>query len=386
MGSDKASDIVSEVDGVEILFTPFDLPGQRVVHGNVFPLALQVSKISGDEKVTIEETTKAIRDISERGIITELTNKHGAVIFRQPDPSAKAFSQLVHAAEEGRGHKPYDQVGLAGNRTIHDKEVFSASEAPQDHWIYHHNEYSRYTKFPSNIHFFCSQAADEGGESPIAHSAEFFDKVNEEMPEFVKEVSKRGIISPDSYRAPTPGAKDFGFTWAGPLSFGHEIQPGDDMETMKKKAEKQAARLTDDISWGEDNTLYLNQHVPVIRRHPATKKPIFFSSIPGRYGNAHDAGATDPPYTSGKSFAGLGMVAFPPETYGDGEVIPKKYRQRVWEISKEIQVLVSAKPGDFFIVDNYQVSHGRAPWTKGTRKILVSMWDTDIPAEQILAY
>jgi alpha-ketoglutarate-dependent taurine dioxygenase len=384
MGSGKATDIISEVDGVEVLFTPIDLPGQRVVHGNVFPLTLQVSKISGNEEISVEEASKAVRDIAERGIITDLTNRHGAVIFRQPHSSARAFSQLVHAAEEGRGHKPYDQVGLAGNRTVHDKEVFSASEAPQNVWIYHHNEYSRYTKFPSNIHFFCSQAAEEGGESPIAHSAEFFDRINEEMPEFVKEVSEKGIISPDNYKAPAKGAKDFGFTWAGPLSFGHEIQPDDDLATMKKKAEKQAARLTSHISWGDDNTLQLKQYVPAIRRHPATKKPVFFNSIAGRYGNAVNAGATDPPYKG--NFASLGMVSFPPETYGDGSIIPKKYLQRIFEISQEIQVLVAAQPGDFFIVDNYQVSHARAPWTKGTRKILVSMWDTDIPAEQILAF
>jgi alpha-ketoglutarate-dependent taurine dioxygenase len=58
----------------------------------------------------------------------------------------------------------------------------------------------------------------------------------------------------------------------------------------------------------------------------------------------------------------------------------------MWEISNEIQVCVKTQPGDIALVDNYQVSHARAPWTKGDRKILVSMWDTQDPKEKILDY
>ncbi|MCJ1301646.1 hypothetical protein MMC08_004447 [Hypocenomyce scalaris] len=372
--------IISEVDGVKVVFQAFDLPNSRIVHGNVFPLALNVSKVSGAQ-VTVDEQANALRDLSRRGITTDLMNKHGALIIRGArDPSARAFSVLVHAAEEGRDHKPYDQLGLAGSRTVHDKEVFSASESPQHLWIHQHNEYSRYTRFPSNIHFFCSEAADEGGESPFAHSAEFFERVNEEMPEFVEEANKKGLISPDVYRAPGKEAKNFIFTWAGPLAFGRDIKPGDDMETKKAKAEKQAARLTPHFWWLDDDQLEVHQEVPAMRRHPATGKPVWFNSLAGRYGTAWDRGATDPPYL------GDDGMAFPPATYRDGSAIPKKYLHRNWEISKEIQVLVKAQPGDLALVDNYQVAHGRAPWTKGNRKILVSMWDTDNPEEKIRDY
>ncbi|KAI9743690.1 MAG: hypothetical protein M1818_003006 [Claussenomyces sp. TS43310] len=372
--------IYSEVDGVKVAFKPAALPGARVVHGNVFPLALLMSKPDGS-KLTLDEGAAAIRDLSEKGITTKLLNTYGAVILRGVrEPSAHAFSVLVHAAEEGRGNKPYDQIGLAGSRTVHDKEVFSASEAPPHLWIYQHNEYSRYTKFPSNIHFFCHVAAVEGGESPFAHSAELYDRIKEEMPEFLEEVTEKGLNSPDVYRPPGKEAKNFSFTWAGPLAFGRDIKEDDDMATKKAKAEVQAARLTPHFWWKDGDQLEVHQHVPAVRRHPATGKPVWFNSLAGRYGTALDRGATDPPYV------GDDGMAFPPATYTDGTPIQKKNLHRTWELSNEIAVLVKTEPGDLALVDNYQVSHGRAPWLKGERKILVSMWDTDRPEEKIAAY
>ena len=152
------------------------------------------------------------------------------------------------------------------------------------------------------------------------------------------------------------------------------------MATKKAKAEIQAARLTPHFWWRENEQLEVHQHVPAVRRSPGTGRPVWFNSLAGRYGTAFDRGATDPPYKGDD-----GMV-FLPATYTDGEAIPKKYLHRTWELSKEVQVVVKTQPGDLALVDNFQVSHGRAPWLKGERKILVSMWDTDKPEERVLDY
>ncbi|MCJ1302223.1 hypothetical protein MMC08_005026 [Hypocenomyce scalaris] len=381
----QQDDIVSIVKGVKVVFQKFDIPGSRIIHGNVFPLALEVSKESG-EQVSVDEATKAITDISGRGIITDLLTKHGGIILRGPrNADPHTFSRLVHAAEEPRGHKPYYQVGLAGKRIVHDKEVFSASEAPQNLWIHQHNEFSRFSKFPTNIHFFCNEAADDGGESPFAHSTELYERINAEMPEFIEEIQAKGIISPDTFSAPRNDDPDYSFTWAGPLSFGHEIKPEDDLTTKKKKAEKQVQLLSHHFTWTANNDLELLQYVPGVRTHPGTGRPVFFNSIASRYGIALDAGATEPPYEGNKNVSSFGFTRMLPTTYGDGEIIPKKYLHRIWELSQECAVLIKMEPGDLALVDNYQVSHGRAPWTKGSRRILVSMWDTDNPAEMFKA-
>lgn len=189
-------------------------------------------------------------------------------------------------------------------------------------------------------------------------------------------------MSPDVYRAPGKEGKNFIFTWAGPLAFGRDIKPGDSMEAMKGKAEKQAARLTPHFRWLQDDQLEVKQYVPAVRRHPKTQLPVFFNSLAGRYGTAYDRGATDPPY-KGKDDG----MDYPPATYGDGQPIPKEYLHKVWEISQQIHVMIKMEEGDVALVDNYQVSHARAPWTKGDRKVFVSMWDSDQQEEkQFLDY
>lgn len=52
------------------------------------------------------------------------------------------------------------------------------------------------------------------------------------------------------------------FSWEGPDSFGHEIVPGDDLQTKRLKAEKQARRLTEDFRWLPDGSLEISQHLP----------------------------------------------------------------------------------------------------------------------------
>jgi hypothetical protein len=367
----------SEVGGVKITFNPFPVPNSRIVHGNVFPLALNLTKEDGSQP-SLKEAEDALRDLSQKGITTKLLNKHGAVLIRGPrDPSAQAFSRLIHAAEEGRGRIPFEQLGLAGSRTVHDKEVFSASEAPPHLWIYQHTEYSRYTRFPSNIHFFCHEAAEEGGESPLAHVGEVYDRIDKELPEFLEQVQAKGLMSPDIYRPPGMEGKNFIFTWAGPLAFGRYITPGDDMASMKVKAEKEVVKLTPHYWWRDGDELEVHQHVPAVRRHPATGRPVWFNSLGGRYGTAYDRGATDPPYLDAEG------MAFPPSTYGDGQTIPKSYLHRGWKIHEDCRVMIPLQEGDLVLVDNYQVSHGRAPWTKGNRKILVSMWDTVDATERL---
>ena len=44
-------------------------------------------------------------------------------------------------------------------------------------------------------------AEDRGGETPLAHSCEVFDRIQSEMPEFIVELDKRGLAMRQVYRA-----------------------------------------------------------------------------------------------------------------------------------------------------------------------------------------
>ena len=129
-GDTHDDDIRSVVDRTDVTLKRFDVPGARVIDGYTLPWAFEISKSSGGS-VSLDEASKALRDISQRGIITKLLNEHGALLIRgSTESSPKAFSTLVHAAEEARGHSPFEQIGVAIGRTNFAKEVFSAPEEP----------------------------------------------------------------------------------------------------------------------------------------------------------------------------------------------------------------------------------------------------------------
>ena len=64
------------------------------------------------------------------------------------------------------------------------------------------------------------------------------------------------------FRAPGNEGNGNGFNWAGQYSFGQEFLPEDNLETRKRKAEKQVRRLTDTFKWLEDGSLEITQHIP----------------------------------------------------------------------------------------------------------------------------
>jgi hypothetical protein len=41
-----------------------------------------------------------------------------------------------------------------------------------------------------------------GGSSPLAHSGELFDRVNAKMPDFVKDLNTKGLLTVETYHAP----------------------------------------------------------------------------------------------------------------------------------------------------------------------------------------
>ncbi|KAK1625371.1 hypothetical protein BDP81DRAFT_355838 [Colletotrichum phormii] len=352
----------------------FQVPGARTYFGHALPYGLQV-KSNGATSHTppVTESAAALRALGESGKLQDLLEKHGAVLIRGAgNASAETFSQLVGAAEKGRGSYPHVQIGLAGKRTPLADNVWTANEGSPSTRFYQHNEYSRYTRFPSNIHFYCVKKATKGGATPIASSANVFEKVQAEIPELVKEIRKRGLGMKMVFRAPGNEAKVNQFNWAGEHSFGQKLTAEDDEATTKQKVERQVRKLTSDFKWNDDGSLELTQHIPGIRRLPSSGRPIWFNGLVGRHGITRDIGALDPPHI------GRDGMTYLPSVYGDNTEIPQRLLDKLVDVIDEEEISLVLEEGDLLLVDNFQVSHGREPW-EGDRQILVSMWDTSIP-------
>ncbi|WYZ35256.1 hypothetical protein EsH8_I_001532 [Colletotrichum jinshuiense] len=286
-------------------FTTFEVPGAREYFGNALPYGLQVKQTeTTSDDPPVADSVAALRTLGESGKLKELLDRHGAVLVRGVGhPSADTFSKLVAAAEEGRGSHRHVQIGLAGKRTPLADNVWTANEGS-----------------PSTR-----------GATPIANSANVFEKVQAEIPELVEEIHKRGLGMKMIFRAPGNEAKVNQFNWAGEHSFGQELLPGDDEATTRQKVEKQVRKLTSDFKWNEDGSLELTQHIP------------------------------DPPCV-----------------YGDETPIPRRLLDKLIDVIDKEEISLVLEEGDLLLVDNFQVSHGREPW-EGQREILVSMWDAVTP-------
>ncbi|KAJ5921730.1 hypothetical protein N7454_009204 [Penicillium verhagenii] len=308
---------------MSVTFQPFNVPGSRQVYGNAFPYGLRV-QASDDEPTTrpIDDSVASLAELAESGHISELLRKHGAVIISGlGHASGESFAKLINAIERGRGSRPI-----------------------------------------------------RGGETPVAHSALVFEKVNELIPELVRDIHQKGLAMKMVFRAPGNEGKGNEFNWAGKYSFGQEFQPSDDRATQKSKAEIQVQKLTPDFRWDEEDTLELTQYIPGIRRAPASGRPVWFNGLAGRFGMTRDVGALDSPYV------GRDGMSYLPCDYGDGTPIPREYLERLDQVLNDLEVNLALGEGDLLLVDNFQVSHGRKPW-KGERKILVSMWEGAPPIE-----
>ena len=118
------------------------MPGQRVHDGNVFPLVYSLPE--GYPTPDVEASKAYLQSLAGSGELTTLLRRHGAILFRGfGHASAETFSSLVRAAEEGRGSKPFEQIGLAGKRNHLANQVFTANEGPPERRFYQHNEVSR---------------------------------------------------------------------------------------------------------------------------------------------------------------------------------------------------------------------------------------------------
>lgn len=48
-------------------------------------------------------------------------------------------------------------------------------------------------KYPSYLFFYCDIPSAEGGETPLCSSTAAFERINEELPEFVSKLKEKGV-------------------------------------------------------------------------------------------------------------------------------------------------------------------------------------------------
>jgi len=353
-----------------LAFTVFDLPSsnQRVLGqphpaGTVIPLALRPSA-HGNAEIDLDTAVETIKSLqAQGGILTKKLAVHGTLLFRGlPIHNAEEFSKFAHAF----GYKPHEIIGIVVDRPLLAPNVAPANEAPKEVLIYNHNESPQVPHAPEYIFFYSHKAPEIGGETPISSSLELFYRAKEEIPEFISELTEKGILSKVLYKV------DKQYEGGSTLkqAFGKEIQESDDEATRRAKIEAQIARYGrgkyTTWKWTDDNSLVLTHRLPAVRTQPETDLPTLFTGLAAYYKNAQ---------VNNKTSDARRKVT--EQLFGDGTPIPEKYLAHLAKITDEIRVLHKWQRGDILVYDNIIAQHGREPWggEQSDRVVMASLFD-----------
>ena len=96
--------------------------------------------------------------------------------------------------------------------------VFTANEAPPSVSIFLHHEMAQTPIYPSKLFFFCEQAPEVGGATPICRSDVLLEHLQKEVPNFVKSCETKGIRYSQTMPAENDLESGQGRSWANTLS------------------------------------------------------------------------------------------------------------------------------------------------------------------------
>ena len=141
-----------------------------------------------------------------------------------------------------------------------------------------------------------------------------------------------------------------------------------DVETVEE-LEAYCASADIKTEWLGDGRLRTSQIRPAVRRHPVTGEELWFNHI----SFWHVSSLPDDIRT--RFSADFGIHSLPYNTYhGDGTPISADVAAQLRVAYDAEMVSYPWQIGDFTILDNMLVAHGRATFT-GNRRVLVSMGD-----------
>lgn len=126
------------------------------------------------------------------------------------------------------GFKPHVTIGIIVNRPVLAPNISPASGAPKERLIHSHNKSPQVPHAPAYIFLYGHKAPSRGSETPMSSSLEVSHCVQDEIPEFITELAKKGL-SRVSY------IKERQYTGGSTLkeAFRKEIVNEDDLATRR---------------------------------------------------------------------------------------------------------------------------------------------------------
>lgn len=314
-----------------------NLAGQQHYDEAVFPLAFGADQ-PANKTVIAEWIAQHRTQIEDQLALT------GAILFRgfgvvndgDFDAFIRAFDWPNFTYAESLSN------AVRRNRT---ELVFTANEAPSTVSIFLHHEMAQTPVYPSKLLFFCEQAAEQGGATPICRSDILLQQLREQLPDFVAACESKGVRYSQTMPLEEDLASGQGRSWKSTLSAEN-----------RQQAEGKLAHLDYDWQWQEDGSLSVTTPVLPAVRQLNDGRTVFFNQLIAAFRGWKDA------RNSGEK-----SICF-----GDGSAIDSSHMALAIDLADKLTFDIPWQSGDVALLDNFLVMHGRRPF-QGKRTVLASL-------------
>nr|MBA3356212.1 amino acid adenylation domain-containing protein [Pyrinomonadaceae bacterium] len=317
-----------DLSQVSLIKTDYLQPGETL------PLVVEPNI----EDLNLAEWAKSNREFIETKLLS-----HGAILFRgfnvDSVPKFERFASAICPELFGEyGDLPRE--GVSG-------KVYGSTPYPSDQSILFHNESSHMHRWPMTIWFFCVQAAEQGGETPIVDIRRVYELLD---PKIRERFIQKKIMYVRNY------IEGLDVSWQ---SFFRT--------TDRSVVEDYCRKVSMDFEWRNRSNLRTRKVCPAVLKHPKTGGMVFFNQL-----QLHHVSCLEP--TVRESLLSIFREEDLPRNvyYGDGSPIEDSVMEEIGEIYRKTAVGFPWREGDILMLNNMLAAHGRNPYT-GPRKIVVSM-------------
>lgn len=245
------------------------------------------------------------------------------------------------------GHELLTYDYASTPRTKLNSRVYTSTEYPAHQVIPLHNEQSYALNWPMKIWFHCIQAAQVGGETPIADSRLVYQRID---PAIRQRFADKRLMYVRNY------GNGLDLTWQQAFS------------TEDRSEVERFCRLSQiDFEWKDDGELRTRQVCQAVAQHPVTGEWVWFNQ-------AHLFHISNLPAALRETLVSIvGEEGVPRNVfYGDGSPIELEALEHVRDVLQRTQISFPWQAGDALMLDNMLVAHGRSTF-QGPRKVVVAM-------------
>lgn len=314
------------------------LPGQQTYHGRVFPLAV----VCESPDLSLAAACQWLA--AHRHNLLQQAADHGTVFFRGfPLKTPTDFDAFIAAFD--LPNFPYDESLSNAVRFNRTPRVFTANEAPPTINIYFHHEMAQTPIYPSRLFFFCEQAAQTGGATPLCRSDVLWEQLKSTCPAFASDCEVKGLKYTNVMASENDPTSGMGRGWQSTLR-----------ASTPAAAEARLASLGYSWQWLPGDELRATTPVLPAVRDLGDGRKSFFNQLIAAFQGWKDS-RNDP----SKAI-----------TFGDGTPLDREAVNTATQIAEELAFDVPWQAGDVALVDNFVTMHGRRTFT-GPRKVLASL-------------